>query len=77
MPIAFQLASENPEDIGAIARRRTRDKFKEIRLLERIYKDIKYLLDEEENELSEADEVFLWDDNEALLSSGVLYREFD
>ncbi len=77
VPIAFQLASENPEDIGAIARRRTRDKFKEIRLLERIYKDIKYLLDEEENELSEADEVFLWDDNEALLSSGVLYREFD
>ena len=50
IPIAFQLAAENDPDLPDIVRRSVRDQFSRSRLLERIVRDIKYLLDDTDAE---------------------------
>ena len=62
IPIAFEIAAQNAPDIGAAVRRRMRDEMMRLHLLERMTKDIQFLLNEEETPL-EADVVRLWDES--------------
>ena len=80
IPIAFEVASEEHDDIGAVTRRRVRDAFSTAHLLPRIVKDLRaLLLDEQEHdeEEFEANELFLWDEIESIVSSGVSYSTYD
>jgi CRISPR-associated protein Cas1 len=75
IPLAFRVAQENPEDIGSVMRRRTRDAVSSAHLLENMVRDIKHLLlgdDEAEEELA-VDEVLLWDEKGRSVESGVSY----
>ena len=62
IPIAFEIAAQNAPDIGVAVRRRMRDEMMRLHLLERMTKDIQFLLNEEETPL-EADVVRLWDES--------------
>ena len=62
IPIAFEIAAQDAPDIGAAVRRRMRDEMMSLHLLERMTKDIQFLLNEEETPL-EADVVRLWDES--------------
>ena len=62
IPIAFEIAAQNAPDIGAAVRRRMRDEMMRLHLLERMTKDIQFLLNEEETPL-EANVVRLWDES--------------
>ena len=53
IPIAFEIAAVDTDDIGGDVRRRVRDEMVKVHLLERMVHDIKYLLeDEDENKVS-------------------------
>ena len=80
IPIAFQIASEEVEDIGSETRRRVRDAFATGRLLSRMAKDIRLLLfddkdiaDKEEADWPDLEELFLWDERGSAVSFGVSY----
>jgi CRISPR-associated protein Cas1 len=62
IPLAFEVAAECSEkdDIGAIMRRKTRDKIAGGHILERCVKDLHRLL-EIESEIPETDVLNLWD----------------
>lgn len=62
IPIAFEIAAQEVDDVGAAVRRRMRDEMTKQHILERMTKDIQSLLNAEE-ELLEADVVRLWDEN--------------
>lgn len=77
IPIAFEVASsihEN-ENIEKKTRRKIRDSFVETHLIERMVKDLQYLLDVKEDEQFEANIVNLWDDKGLLIKHGVCYKE--
>lgn len=63
IPIAFEIAAQDAPDIGAAVRRRMRDEMMRLHLLERMTKDIQFLLNEEEETPLEADVVRLWDES--------------
>lgn len=73
IPLAFELASADIEDIGREMRRSTRDLMFSVKLLEKMVADIKYLLMEDD----EADEsevsLKLWDNLKGGVESGRLY----
>ncbi len=71
IPLAFEVAAENPPDLPAVMRRRTRDKMTEAGLLERIVKDVRHLLRAGE-ENAEAI-LYLWDNVREALPSGHSY----
>ena len=48
IPIAFQVAAEDPEDLPAVVRRCVRDAMVEHHILERMVHDIRWLLQDEE-----------------------------
>lgn len=62
IPIAFEIAAQEVDDVGAAVRRRMRDEMTKQHILERMTKDIQSLLNAEEEPL-EADVVRLWDEN--------------
>ena len=62
IPVAFEIAAQEVDDVGAAVRRRMRDEMAKQHILERMTKDIQILLSAEE-ELLEADVVRLWDEN--------------
>lgn len=72
IPIAFQVAAENPEDLPAVVRRRVRDAMVSARILERMVHDIRWLLaPEEKTEQEEA--VYLWDNRIGTVDNAVNY----
>lgn len=77
IPLAFEIASARPDDLPGTTRRRVRDAMVSAHILERMVRDIRYLLLEER--LPEKDEgleaVFLWDKDQGELASGVSYSE--
>lgn len=75
IPLAFELASDSPEEIGSVTRRRMRDLFVETKLIKRMIKDIFYLLGDDDTgqSLPEIDLVQLWDDKKGSVESGVMY----
>ena len=44
IPIAFEMAAQNVDDIGSATRRRVRDELRTGHILDRMVHDIKYLL---------------------------------
>ena len=81
IPIAFQMAATHPEDLPAQTRRLVRDAMVEKHILERMVKDIKYLLTEMEG-ASEAidtegdrDPLYLWDNRAGKVAYGKSYKE--
>jgi len=77
IPIAFQVASKvtPSDDVERMTRLKVRDAFVEKKLIQRIVKDIQYLLDIDADERMEADIINLWDDKGRLMQFGVSYRE--
>ena len=73
IPLAFQIAGEEESvpDLPNVVRRRVRDIFLKTHLLERMVKDIKYLLDDTENE--NIPEIALWDNQREFVESGISY----
>lgn len=75
IPIAFEIAATEKEDIASLTRRRLRDEFKNGHILQRMVKDIKFLLSEEEFVEDFESPLYLWDNFEGLKEYGVLYQE--
>ena len=75
IPIAFEVASDPPEDIGAETRRRTRDAFLDGKIMERCARDIRGLLlgDFEAEDEPDIDTMFLWDESRPAVAFGVSY----
>lgn len=79
IPIAFQVASDGADEIGAITRRRVRDAISEGHILPRMAKDLRFLLmgpgesDASEEDAFEVEELFLWDEWESEVRFGVSY----
>jgi len=76
IPIAFQVAAEQPEDIGGTTRRRVRDAIANGRILEKAVRDIRALLqDKDANKEGdfEVDVVHLWDDKMGSVANAVSY----
>lgn len=80
VPIAFEVAAEQPADIGATTRRRVRDAISDGRILEQAVKDIRYLLldSEEAHGEPETEVLHLWDDKLGHVANAVSYgKELD
>ena len=85
IPIAFQVAAEEPDDIGAVTRRSVRDAIANGRILERAVKDIRQLLlgVDKEGASLEVQEIYtnvvqLWDDKNGFVKNAVSYgKELD
>ena len=77
IPIAFEIASQNPEDLPGMVRRRLRDEIAAAHLLERMVKDIRFLLKSEDdiNDDSNIDVTYLWDSRKGVVSNGISYSE--
>lgn len=61
IPIAFEIAAEKPDDIGAETRRRVRDAMVQAHLLERMVADISRLLQKDTEDVETVNSVYLWD----------------
>ena len=77
IPIAFEVASNPPEDIGSVTRQKIRDSFYDGKIMERCAYDIRFLLlgdtvYEEENSL-DFETMFLWDESHPAVAFGVSY----
>jgi len=80
IPIAFELAANPSDDIGADTRRAVRDLISDGHILERCTKDIRRLLlssEENQSEDIEIDILRLWDDKTGEVRSGVSYTLAD
>lgn len=73
IPVAFQLASEDKEDIDGETRRRIRDVLKQGKILDRMVHDIKWLLSDEFIEEDYSSTLYLWDDINGNQEHGVSY----
>lgn len=64
IPIAFQIAAEEPADLPAETRRRLRDALVRHHILERMVRDIRWLLapDKPPPDDAEPETLYLWDD---------------
>ncbi len=79
IPIAFEIASEKPDDIGSATRRRVRDAISDGHILEQAVKDIRRLLlgDSAAKEEKEMDVIYLWDNKKGAVAHGVSYGKKD
>lgn len=74
IPLAFKLAADDSDDIGGDMRRSMRDRIAKGHLLERMVRDIHYLLmDNEDIEVTYQDIVDLWDEKEGTVKNGISY----
>lgn len=74
IPIAFQIAAENPEDLPSKTRRKVRDALASGHILERMVRDIKFLLaTDTETEDNEPAPLYLWDDRQGTVEYGKSY----
>ena len=74
IPIAFQTTAAHEGEIGPATRRNVRDAFAKTRLLERMVKDIRFLLLDDSGEELTADLLYLWDSDSRELAAGISYR---
>ena len=77
--MAAELKAEEKKpskEFAGEVRRRVRDKIANMRLLERMVSDVKYLLSDEDTE-PEDEAVYLWDNLKGVVSNGIQYREYD
>ena len=75
IPIAFEIAAENPDDLPAKTRRRVRDAIAGGHILERMVKDIKYLLKSDDDEDEDSEPLYLWDDRQGAVDYGKSYGD--
>jgi CRISPR-associated protein Cas1 len=83
IPLAFKIAAEEPDDIGAVTRRAVRDAIADGHILERMAHDIRFLLlkNQEDAEQNSEEGGFegtflnLWDEKDGLVRSGVSYGQ--
>ncbi len=74
IPIAFEIAAEQPEDLPAVVRRRVRDAMVQQHILERMVHDIKYLLAAEDEPPEDGgNEVRLWNNQREAVANGISY----
>lgn len=71
IPLAFEIAAENPDDLPAVMRRRTRDLLVSKHILKRMVHDIRYLLECLPD--NNADDVRLWDGTRGTVPNGISY----
>lgn len=80
IPIAFEVAAQEPEDIGSETRRAVRDAVYDGKILPRCAQDIRRLLTPEDEDLAQSwdtDVVELWDGADRTVESGKGYDTFD
>ncbi len=77
IPLSFRLASECKEDddIGREARLGVRDVCLDGKLMQRIVKDLQYLLEIDDSETIEIESMNLWNNKEEMVRFGVNYSE--
>lgn len=77
IPIAFEIAAQQPPDLPSVVRRRVRDVMTEKHLLEQMVRDVKMLLSEEWSEEDErnARPVFLWDNKAGTVPNARSYGD--
>ena len=78
IPVAFESAAVDLVDIGGHVRRAMRDRMFEVRLLERVVRDITWLLRGDEEDAVDgdwADLVMLWDGRDGAVAGGVSYAQ--
>ncbi len=75
IPLAFRLASEGCADISSATRHAMRDAIRRNHVMERMVRDIRYLLDADDPD-QEVNVLYLWDDDGGTVTSGVSYTEF-
>lgn len=77
IPIAFEIASQKPEDLPSVVRRRIRDEIASRRLLEQMVRDIKMLLSDEWTEEDDKNSrpVYLWDDHRGTVPNATSYHD--
>lgn len=74
IPLAFELAATTPKDeIGSVTRRRVRDSMTSAHILERMVKDIKFLLSDDTDVIPDDSVIYLWDDKLGTVKNGVSY----
>lgn len=73
IPIAFQAAADEPEDLPAVVRRRVRDAMVEHHILERMVHDIRWLLSDGEELPDQEEAVYLWDNKLGTVANGISY----
>lgn len=73
IPIAFEVAAEQPEDLPAVTRRRVRDAMVRYHILERMVHDIRWLLLPEEPGNEAENSVYLWDSTLGTVANGKSY----
>lgn len=75
IPLAFEIASDPPEDVGGETRRRVRDAFLDGKVMTRCAHDVRMLLlgDQASEEEIDFDTLFLWDDKHTAVDFGVSY----
>lgn len=81
VPVAFEVAASDSQDVPGMARRRVRDRVVHLRLLENCARDLKrLLLEESEQDVdweSLGSVVNLWDGRAGTVPSGINYDEDD
>ena len=76
IPIAFEIAAKNPENLPRETRRRVRDAMVSAHILERMVKDIKHLFsDFDDMEQEDLAPMYLWDDRSERVAYGKSYAE--
>lgn len=75
IPAAFEIASTNPSNLGSATRRLVRDRLVSQHILERMVRDLHYLLLEEKEEALESENVVkLWNGSADLVENGINYE---
>ena len=77
IPISFEIAASEQEDISRAVRYRVRDEMVSQHILERMLKDIKYLLDPNNELLPYERIMYLWDNKNDLVDFGKQYSSGD
>lgn len=76
IPIAFEMAAQQPADLPSAVRRRVRDKMASTHLLERMVRDIRFLLSDDEQEDGAATDVtYLWDAQKGVVANSKNYGD--
>ena len=78
IPVAFRTVASKPDDIGRAARHAMRDEVYDLPLMERMVKDIKALLSDEEGNAEDEDDgagdhLGLWDERKGEVAAGRQY----
>ena len=74
IPIAFEMAAQQPVDLPGAVRRRVRDEMVSMHLLERMVRDIRFLLsDDDRPDGGTTDIAYLWDTQKGVVANGKNY----